>query len=93
MPEKRPNATEVMIRLDEKMLEVLRRIDSFDKVIVPRSEFAIVIDELREKHSSNQRDIEEVQKDLKMMMMKLGFGLGSLQVVTAIVMFLITQGG
>ena len=91
---KNENSTinEIMIRLDEKMLEVLRRIDSFDKVIVPRSELTIVIEELRAKHMSNQKDIEEVQKDLRGLMYKLGFGLGSLQVVTAIAMYLITQG-
>lgn len=92
MAEKRPTATEVMIRLDEKMLEVLRRIDTFDKVIVPRSEFTIVIEELRSKHISNQKDIEQVQDDLRGLMYKLGFGLGSLQVITAIAMYLITQG-
>lgn len=91
---KNENSTinEIMIRLDEKMLEVLRRIDSFDKVIVPRSELTIVIEELRAKHMSNQKDIEEVQKDLRGLMYKLGFGLGSLQVITAIAMYLITQG-
>lgn len=92
MKENNPTTAEVMIRLDEKMLEVLRRIDTFDKVIVPRSEFTIVIEELRSKHISNQKDIEEVQKDLKVMMYKLGFGLGSLQVITAIAMYLITKG-
>lgn len=92
MTDKRPTATEVMIRLDEKMLEVLRRIDTFDKVIVPRSEFTIVIEELRMKHISNKKDIDQVQSDLRGLMYKLGFGLGSLQIVTAIVMYLITQG-
>jgi hypothetical protein len=92
MSDKKITQTEVMIRLDEKMLEVLRRIDTFDKVIVPRSEFTIVIEELRAKHMSNQRDIEEVQQDLRGLMYKLGFGLGSLQVITAIAMYLITRG-
>ena len=80
-----------MIRLDEKMLEVLRRIDTFDKVIVTRSEFTIVIEELRQKHMQNQNDIEAMQRDLRNMMVKLGASLGSLNIITAIVMFLMTS--
>ena len=93
MSDKKVTPTEIMIRLDEKMLEVLRRIDTFDKVIVPRSEFTIVIEELRQKHMQNQNDIEAMQRDLRNMMVKLGAGLGSLNVITAIVMFLMTKGG
>jgi hypothetical protein len=91
MSDKKITPTEIMIRLDEKMLEVLRRIDTFDKVIVPRSEFTIVIEELRSKHMQNQNDIEAMQRDLRNMMVKLGAGLGSLNIITAIVMFLMTS--
>ena len=92
MPNDKVTQREIMIRLDEKMLEVLRRIDSFDKVIVPRSEFTIVVEELRAKHSQNQKDIESMQKDLRGMMVKLGTALGTLNVVTAVAMFLMTKG-
>jgi len=34
-----------------------------------------------------------MQRDLRNMMVKLGAGLGSLNVITAIVMFLMTRGG
>jgi len=91
MPNDKTTQTEIMIRLDEKMLEVLRRIDSFDKIIVPRSEFTIVIEELRSKHMQNQNDIESMQRDLRGMMVKLGTALGSLNIVTAVAMFLMTQ--
>jgi hypothetical protein len=91
MPNDKITQTEIMIRLDEKMLEVLRRIDSFDKIIVPRSEFTIVIEELRSKHMQNQHDIEAMQKDLRGMMVRLGTALGSLNVITAVAMFLMTR--
>lgn len=83
---------DILIRLDEKMLEVLRRIDTFDKIIVPRGEFTIIVDELRSKHIQNQQDIELMQRDLRTMMVKLGAALGSLNVVTALALYLITRG-
>ena len=93
MEQKKSNRTnDILIRLDEKMLEVLRRIDGFDKVIVPRGEFTIIVNELRSKHIQNQKDIESMQQDLRTMMVRLGTGLGALNVVTAIALYLITRG-
>lgn len=87
------NALEMLItRLDERMAEVLRRLDNFENASVSRNEFALVTTELRSKHNQNQKDIELMQRDLRTMMVKLGAGLGSLNVVTALALYLITRG-
>lgn len=91
MPENK-EMRDLLVELKTINTELLRRMDTFDKIIVPRSEFNIVVQELRERHHQNQVDIENVQEQLRALMWRLGVGLGSLQIVTALAMYLISKG-
>lgn len=90
-----PNSTEtrdILIRLETQNTEILRRLDSYDKIIVPRTEYQVVVAELQRNHLQNQKDIEGVQEQVRTLMWKIGGALGTLQVVTAIIMFLLSNG-
>ena len=89
---------DLLVELRTQNVEILRRLVDYDKIIVPRSEYNITISELRNYHVTNQKGIESnqeeirtLQEDFKSMIWKVGGGLATLQVITSIVLFLLSK--
>lgn len=90
MPETK-ETRDLLIEVKTKVDIINESLRAFDKIIVPRTEFMVIIEELRAKDNLNQRDIKDVQDQVRNMMYKLGVGLGSLNIVTALAMYLLTK--
>ena len=82
---------DLLIELRTTTTEVLRRMDNIDLQLVPRKEYEEKVMSLGLAHATNQVEIEHMQVQLNALIWKIGGGLGSLQVITALVLYLITS--
>ena len=83
---------DLLIELRTQNTEILRRLTEYDKIIVPRTEYNVMVSNLQKQHTANQKQIENIQNQIRGIIWKVGGGLGSLQVITSIVLYLITKG-
>lgn len=82
---------DLLIELRTQNTEILRRLTEYDKIIVPRTEYSVMVSNLQKQHTDNQKQIENIQNQIRGIIWKVGGGLGSLQVITSIVLYLITR--
>ena len=90
---------DLLIESQTLIKEVLRHMDKIEAQMVPRTEYTVMVGKLTEAHQDNQEDITKLQKQVDKLqnqvaslMWRLGVGLGSLQVLTLIVSFLLSRG-
>lgn len=82
---------DLLIELRTQNVEILRRLTDYDKIIVPRSEYAVTIQELRSQHLRNQEHIESIENQIRAIVWKVGGALGTLQVVTALALYFVSS--
>ena len=83
---------DLLVRLDTQNQEILRRMDSIDKHLVPRNEYTSVVEEMRRKHASHEKEIKEVQFQMRGLTWKLAGAVATVQVILTLVIYLLTRG-
>lgn len=84
---------DLLIELRTQNVEILRRMDGLEKTVVPRAEYSVMVDKLTEAHKTNQEEINQIQVQINTLIWKIGGGLGALQIITAIVLYTLSQQG
>lgn len=82
---------DLLIELRTQNTEILRRLTEYDKIIVPRTEYSVMVSNLQKQHTDNQKQIENIQNQIRGIIWKVGGGLGSLQIITSLILYLITR--
>jgi len=92
MAEKQTTQRDLLIELRTQNIEILRRMGELDKTVVPRAEYNVMVGKLTEAHETNQEEITRIQAQISTLIWKIGGGLGALQVITAVVLYSLSQG-
>lgn len=82
---------DLLIEQGTLLKEILRRMDNYDKMIVPRPEYEVTVNELRKNHTDNQVEIKELQQENKKLIWKVSGSMGALNLITSIVLYLLTK--
>lgn len=91
MAAKTENQRDLLIELRTQNVEILRRMDNIDKNLVPRQEYNVMVGKLTEAHETNQEEIGKIQAQISTLIWKIGGGLGTLQVITAVVLYVLAR--
>lgn len=83
---------DTMIRVVAQNDEILRRLDTIDRQLVPRNEYQTTVKSLYSGVETNKEDIKSLEKQVINLIWKVGGGLASIQIISGLVLWLTQKG-